>query len=81
MIRWAGFWAPSRPLTADDWQDAALDLTTSDASVRGTRSCYAGSDDPMRRSALGLIALHDTLAEWYAPEGWRAARERMATSG
>lgn len=69
MIRWAGFWAPSRPLSAEDWRNAALDLTTSGSSI--TRTCYAGSV-PACESSLGLTVVRDTLVEWYAPEGWRA---------
>lgn len=69
VSRWAGYWAPSRPLTADEWQAAALDLTTSSSSV--SRTCYSGSVAGCE-AALGLTAVHDPLVEWYTPEGWRA---------
>jgi hypothetical protein len=69
VIKWAGFWAPSRPLTADDWRAAALDLTTSNSSV--ARTCFSGSLTGCE-SALGLTVVHDPLVEWYTPEGWRA---------
>lgn len=69
VSKWAGFWAPSRPLVADDWQAAALDLATSSSSV--ARTCYSGSVAGCE-SALGLTPVHDPLTEWYTPEGWRA---------
>jgi hypothetical protein len=69
LTKWAGYWAPSRPLTAEDWQDAALDLKTSTSSV--TRTCYTGSE-PACESALGLTTVRDPLIDWYTPEGWRA---------
>jgi hypothetical protein len=69
VSRWAGYWAPSHPLTPDDWEAAALDLTTSNSSV--SRTCYSGSVSGCE-AALGLTAVHDSLAEWYTPEGWRA---------
>jgi hypothetical protein len=69
VTKWAGYWAPSRPLTADDWQGAALDLATSSSSV--TRTCYSGSETGCE-SALGLTPVHDRLTEWYTPDGWRA---------
>ncbi len=69
VSRWAGYWAPSHPLTPDDWEAAALDLTTSSSSV--SRTCYSGSVSGCE-AALGLTAVHDPLVEWYTPEGWRA---------
>ena len=69
VTKWAGFWAPSSPLTGDDWEAAALDLTTSTSSV--SRTCYSGSLSGCE-SALGLTAVHDPLVDWYTPEGWRA---------
>lgn len=69
VSRWAGYWAPSHPLTTDEWQAAALDLATSSSSV--ARTCYSGSVAGCE-SALGLTPVHDALVEWYTPEGWRA---------
>lgn len=66
---WAGYRAPSQPLTGDDWQAAALDLTTSNSAV--SRACYSGSIAGCE-SALGLVPARDPLVEWYTPEGWRA---------
>jgi hypothetical protein len=68
VIHWAGYWTPARPLTGDDWRDAALDLATSSSSV--TRTCYAGSLQSCE-SALGLTTVRDPLTEWYSPDGWR----------
>jgi hypothetical protein len=69
VSRWAGYWAPARPLTTDEWQAAALDLTTSSSSV--SRTCYSGSVAGCE-AALGLTAVSDPLVEWYTPEGWRS---------
>jgi hypothetical protein len=69
VTRWAGFWAPSRPLTSDDWVGASLDLMTSSSSV--TRTCYTGSETACE-IALGLTPVSDPLVDWYTPEGWRA---------
>jgi hypothetical protein len=69
VTRWAGFWAPSRPLTSDDWLSASLDLMTSSSSV--TRTCFTGSEAACE-IALGLTPVSDPLADWYTPEGWRA---------
>ncbi len=49
LSRWAGYWAPSHPLTPDDWEAAALDLATSSSSV--SRTCYSGSISRMRSGA------------------------------
>ena len=69
VSRWAGYWAPSHPVTPDEWTAAALDLTTSSSSV--TRTCYSGSVAGCE-SALGLTPVHDPLVDWYSPDGWRA---------
>jgi hypothetical protein len=67
-IQWAGGWVPSRRTTRESFEDAAIDLASSNAAV--ARTCYTGSV-PACESALGLTSVHDTLSEWYAPEGWR----------
>ena len=67
-IQWAGGWVPSRRTTRESFEDAAIDLASSNAAV--ARTCYAGSV-PACESALGLTRVHDALSEWYAPEGWR----------
>ena len=68
VIQWAGGWVPSRRLTHETWEDAAIDLASSNAAI--ARTCYSGSV-PACESALGLTDVHDALSEWYAPEGWR----------
>ena len=68
MIRWLGFWTPTRPMSEEEWQDASLDLATSVSTV--TKSCYAGSLEGCE-SALGLTEVKDPLHEWYSPDGWR----------
>jgi hypothetical protein len=67
-IQWAGGWVPSRRTTHADYEDAAIDLASSNAAI--ARTCYSGSV-PACESALGLTDVHDALSEWYAPEGWR----------
>jgi hypothetical protein len=68
VVAWGGQWIPSRRIGEDDWQNAAVDLASSSAVV--SRSCYSGSV-PACESALGLTLVHDPLAEWYTPDGWR----------
>ncbi len=68
VVTWGGDWVPSRRIGADDWQNAAVDLASSNAVV--ARSCYSGSV-PACESALGLTLVHDPLTEWYTPDGWR----------
>jgi hypothetical protein len=68
VVEWAGFWTTSHPIDEEQWTDAAIDLTTSNASV--ARSCYMGSVVACE-SALGLTTVRDPLTEWYSPEGWR----------
>src|ERR1035437_9888757 len=68
VIQWGGEWVPSRRLTHETWEDAAIDLASSNAAI--ARTCYSGSV-PACESALGLTDVHDALSEWYAPEGWR----------
>jgi hypothetical protein len=68
VIGWGGQWVPSRPLTPDLWEDAAIDMASSNAAV--ARTCYAGSQ-PACESALALTILRDSLTDWYTPEGWR----------
>jgi hypothetical protein len=69
LTKWAGYWAPSRPLTSDDWRSASLDLMTSTSAV--TRTCYTGSEAACE-IALGLTPVSDSLVDWYTPDGWRA---------
>ncbi|MGH7656440.1 MAG: hypothetical protein ACREN6_17460 [Gemmatimonadaceae bacterium] len=69
VTKWVGYWAPSRPLTSDDWLGASLDLMTSNSSV--TRTCFTGSEAACE-IALGLTPVSDPLVDWYTPEGWRA---------
>lgn len=68
VVGWGGEWVPSRPLTRDLWEDAAIDMASSKAAV--ARTCYAGSQ-PACESALALTIIHDPLTEWYTPDGWR----------
>jgi hypothetical protein len=68
VIQWGGGWVPSRRTTHESWEDASIDLASSNAAV--ARTCYAGSL-PACETALGLTDVHDALSEWYSPEGWR----------
>jgi hypothetical protein len=68
VIGWGGEWVPSRPLTRELWENAAIDMASSNAAI--ARTCYAGSL-PACESALALTLIHDPLTEWYTPEGWR----------
>jgi hypothetical protein len=69
VLRWGGEWIPSRRLTSEIRENAAVDLASSSSIV--ARTCYSGSV-PACESALGLTDVHDALTEWYSPEGWRA---------
>src|SRR5471032_203861 len=51
VVGWGGQWVPSRPLTSDLWEDAAIDMASSNAAI--ARTCYAGSQ-PACESALAL---------------------------
>jgi hypothetical protein len=64
-----GDWLPAAGLTERNWNSAAVDLATTNASV--TRDCFAGSV-PRCKSALGLTKVSDPYTEWYSPEDWRA---------
>jgi hypothetical protein len=68
VVGWGGQWVPSRPLTPDMWENAAIDMASSNAAI--ARTCYAGSQ-PACESALALPIIRDSLTEWYTPEGWR----------
>jgi hypothetical protein len=67
-VQWGGEWVPAQRMTRDRWEDAAVDLASSNAAI--ARTCYAGSI-PACESALGLTKVADPLMDWFSPEGWR----------
>ncbi len=68
VVGWGGEWVPARPTNPEQWEDAAIDMASSKASI--ARTCYVGSV-PACESALALVVVHDPLNEWYTPDGWR----------
>jgi hypothetical protein len=68
-VQWGGEWVPAQGVTRERWEDAAVDLASSNAAI--ARTCYAGSI-PACESALGLTKVGDPLMDWYTPAGWRA---------
>ncbi len=65
---YVGDWLPAAGLNERNWNAAAIDLATTNASV--ARDCFAGSI-PRCKSALGLTKVSDPYTEWYSPEDWR----------
>jgi hypothetical protein len=67
-VQWGGEWVPAQGMTRERWEDAAVDLASSNAAI--ARTCHAGSI-PACESALGLTKVADPLTDWYTPAGWR----------
>ena len=67
-VQWGGEWIPAQGMTRERWEDAAVDLASSNAAI--ARTCHAGSI-PACESALGLTKVGDPLMDWYTPAGWR----------
>jgi hypothetical protein len=67
-VQWGGEWIPAQRASRERWEEAAVDLASSNAAI--ARTCYAGSI-PACESALGLTKVADPLTEWYTPAGWR----------
>lgn len=67
-VQWGGEWVPAQRTSREKWEEAAVDLASSNAAI--ARTCYAGSI-PACESALGLTKVADPITEWYTPAGWR----------
>lgn len=76
--RWIGGWLPTRVLTRDDRKVVYRSLSTSPSRLG--RDCVAGVQDTCGK-ALRILAVRDTVAEWYDASDRREVVRRHLESG